>query len=439
MNLKQLLSAFSPQKAKQDEYKLRAKSKGLLSLQELDLLLSGTENSLKEILTENKNLKFTLDTKFNLDIPENSNELKLENKIIFDNANFHSLKLSKEDLEYLKNRFLEETKNDNFKILNVNHSQYPEDGVGYFVNLEVKNGQILADINFTDLNNSKLQDQFRAAKNGADFGFSIEICFDSYSVSKDGHVNLSEPYLTGLATTLIPSAPATLTNLASDKNEPKTVDPKTVDTKEILPNSKIKKDKKNKVKKMAMAEELEIEDCVQWNLGDGNQVGEIIAILRNGELEIDSSQELITASETDPIAIIQIFDLVNDDQELYREGDNFTAHPFSMLTEIVEPNTVNNFYNEKNEIKNQVNFDGQNAINLDKDSLKLEIQQLQTDLKADIETLSELKTEQQTLSDNIKDLNQIVALQNKTIETFQEKFLNFSKSISKPNKISALI
>lgn len=437
MNLKQLLSAFSPQKAKQDEYKLRAKAKGLLSFQDLDFLLSNNSQSLQEILAENKDLKFTLDTKFDLEIPEGQTEFKLENKVIFDNKNFHNLNLSQDDLEYLASRFLEETKEVKL-VLNVNHSQFPEDSIGYFENLEVKEGQILADICFTDLDNSKFQDQLRACKNGAEFGFSIEICFDSYSVSKKGEIKLSEPYLTGLATTLVPSAPATLTALASDKadtKDTKATDTKTADTKKILPTTKAKKPKKAK-KAMAMAEELEIEDCVQWNLGDGNQVGEIIAILRNGELEIDSSEELITASETDPIAIIQIFDLVNDDQELYREGDNFTAHPFSMLTEVVEPNTVNNYYNENNQPKNQVNFDGQIQNNLNEEGLKLEIQSIKTE---NLETINELKENQKIFAENVKDLSQIVEIQNQTIQNYQEKLSNFSKSLSKSNKISPLL
>lgn len=429
MNFKQLLSAFSPQKAKQDEYKLRAKAKGLLSFQDLDFLLSSGETSLKEILAENKDLKFTLDTKFNLEIPENQTEFKLENRVIFDNKNFHNLNLSQDDLEYVASRFLDETK-ESKKILNVNHSLFPEDAIGYFDNLKVEDGQILADIYFTDLDNSKFQDQLRACKNGAEFGFSIEICFDSYSVSKKGEIKLSEPYLDGLSTTLIPSAPATLGELSAkpetkskelDKGEDKTL----ANTEETT--AKTKKD-------LAMANEIKLKNYVKWNLGDGDQIGEVIAILRSGQVEVITSEDPITATEADPIAVIQIYNKLDDDKKIYTDGETFTAHPFSILEITDEPREGDEYiyYNEKQE-KKSVNFDGRVEKNSNKENLNLETQPNENE-----KSLSELKLDQEVSTESIKDLSEIVALQNKAIENLTTKLEAITKSLSKPNKISAL-
>jgi hypothetical protein len=430
MNLKQLLSAFSPQKAKQDEYKLRAKAKGLLSFQDLEFLLSNNSQSLQEILAENKDLKFTFDTKFNLEIPEGQTELKLENKIIFDNRNFHNLNLSQDDLEYLAKCFLEDTKEVKL-VCNVNHSQFPEDAIGYFESLKAENGQIIADMCFTELDNSKFQDQLRACKNGAEFGFSIEIGFDSYSVSKSGELKLSEPHLTGLATTLIPSAPATLSELSA---KPETKAKSLADSDNVKITDKPAEPIAQVKKELVMANEIKLKNYVKWNLGDGDQIGEVIAILRSGQVEVITSKTPIIATENDPIAIIQIYEKLDDDKKVYTDGEIFTAHPFSILEITDEPREGDEYiyYKEKQD-KKSVNFDGQTEKNSNKENLNLETQPNENE-----KSLSGLKIDQEVSTENIKDLSEIIVLQNKAIENLTTKLETITKSLSKTNKISAL-
>lgn len=216
MDLTQTLKKFlnkSPAVSQQHKYKQRAKQQGLLSILELSEVLSSDDDTLKteffEELQATKKLsipvEFTL-TAQDLQLASSSNKGQIKKKTkIYHNGNFHGIDLSKDDLQYAVDNFQQE-------VVNVNHSNYPEDAFGYFTNLSIgsDNESLSADLElFTD--HPAFAKQKYAMTQGAELGWSIEVTFGDVLLSfKDWSLQFKEPTITGLASTMIPSAPKTL-------------------------------------------------------------------------------------------------------------------------------------------------------------------------------------------------------------------------------------
>jgi hypothetical protein len=216
MDLTQTLKKFlnkSPAVSQQHKYKQRAKQQGLLSILELSEVLSSDDETLKteffEELQATKKLsipvEFTL-TAQDLQLASSSNKGQIKKSTkIYHNGNFHGIDLSKDDLQYAVDNFQQE-------VVNVNHSSYPEDAFGFFTNLSIgsDNQSLSADLElFTD--HPAFTKQKYAMTQGAELGWSIEVTFGDVLLSfKDWSFQFKEPMITGLASTMIPSAPKTL-------------------------------------------------------------------------------------------------------------------------------------------------------------------------------------------------------------------------------------
>ena len=92
----------------------------------------------------------------------------------------------------------------------------------------------------------------------------------------------------------------------------------------------------------AMPDALKIGDFVSWNSAGGRARGKIIKIERDGKINIPNSELIITGTEDDPAALIQV----------YRSGeptDIEVGHKFSTLTKINPIRDFNDF--NSNELK----------------------------------------------------------------------------------------
>jgi hypothetical protein len=219
---------FSPQKDQQDKYKARAKANGLMSILELsEALQSKDEEILNEVLSTQQ-LKLSVPCSVNFAISKlQSQEKKLviKDQIIFDNSNFHGIVFDSEELlatvQKLKGQEV---------TLNVNHSRNPEHFIGYFSNAKLNtDNQITADIEIDLLNPSFFAQKY-AIENGVELGFSIEVSFDW---DWDFVIKPTNAEIYGLATTMIPSAPATLTEV--DTNDLEQTNKTIMDTPILTP------------------------------------------------------------------------------------------------------------------------------------------------------------------------------------------------------------
>lgn len=242
LNLLKLLS--SPASRKQAGYKKDSKKKGLLSLEQI-LSKAQETNSLNEkefeaLLEEAKNqnnpelitnlfsnnqtkLCLTSAVKVDLGSTEADEDgfIILTNKTIYENGkNWHNLDLPEKDLSYMVEQFNEEPKDSENRVLNSNHSRYPEDSIGEFSNLSIDEEKVNATIKIDANHPSFASQKYVLSKGDVELGFSIELTFEDVLLSlKTWEVTYKDPKLVGLATTLIPSAPGTLTKLDTTDEE----------------------------------------------------------------------------------------------------------------------------------------------------------------------------------------------------------------------------
>ena len=90
----------------------------------------------------------------------------------------------------------------------------------------------------------------------------------------------------------------------------------------------------------AMPDALKIGDFVSWNSAGGRARGKIIKIERDGKINIPNSELIITGTEDDPAALIQV----------YRSGeptDIEVGHKFSTLTKINPIRDFNDFNSDE--------------------------------------------------------------------------------------------
>jgi hypothetical protein len=203
---------YSPAQAQQSKYKERAKQRGLLSILELSEVMTSEDKELKQSFFEELQAtkKLSIPTNFQLSnqdikLASNSNGQIKKSITIYHNDNFHGIDLSEENLQFAVN-------NQNQEIINVNHSSYPEDAFGYFTNLKIgdDNKSLTADLEL-DTNHPAFAKQRYAMTQGAELGWSIEVTFGDIILSfKDWSYKFKDPIITGLASTMIPSAPKTL-------------------------------------------------------------------------------------------------------------------------------------------------------------------------------------------------------------------------------------
>ena len=97
-----------------------------------------------------------------------------------------------------------------------------------------------------------------------------------------------------------------------------------------------------KTKKRAAPDALEVGDFVSWNASGGRARGKITRIVRDGQIDVPSSEFVINGTPEDPAALIQI----------YRDGeetDIYAGHRFSTLTKIDPIRSVTECYKRSGE------------------------------------------------------------------------------------------
>jgi HK97 family phage prohead protease len=81
--------------------------------------------------------------------------------------------------------------------------------------------------------------------------------------------------------------------------------------------------------------ELELGDFVEWDSSGGMARGTIEQIVTDGELDIPDSEFVITGTEDDPAALIQVWRPQEEDDEIYwAPSGTLVGHKFSTLTKI---------------------------------------------------------------------------------------------------------
>jgi HK97 family phage prohead protease len=81
----------------------------------------------------------------------------------------------------------------------------------------------------------------------------------------------------------------------------------------------------------AAADALEVGDFVSWNSSGGTARGEIIRIVRDGEINVPDSSFTITGTEDNPAALIRIW---REGPDGFAPTDTLVGHRFSTLTKI---------------------------------------------------------------------------------------------------------
>ena len=85
----------------------------------------------------------------------------------------------------------------------------------------------------------------------------------------------------------------------------------------------------------AEPDELEVGDFVEWDSSGGMARGTVELIERDGEIEVPNSDFVITGTEDDPAALIQVWSPDEEDGEIYWEpSGTLVGHKFSNLTKI---------------------------------------------------------------------------------------------------------
>ena len=291
--LKKVLHLESPAGKKQAGYKKEAKAQNLLSIQELAKKLEEGTLNITDLQSDDKFRVYGDSIKLDSTILSEADEkgfIHLENYIIFSEKNFHNLHILEEGYKFLlDNQQKMVADNPEFACVNPNHTgDYPEQSFGEFTVTEMNftDGVLKANIDL-DINHPAFATQKYALEQDSELqlGFSIEIgAIDGgFAYDKEDKAFLySKPVIVGLATTLIPSAPATLTNL--DTTDKTTVE-ETVDLAVAEPPES--------------AEEnlVEAGDTV---LNANNELHYIASIIRDTTFTYQD----IVCTESDPVALL---------------------------------------------------------------------------------------------------------------------------------------
>jgi hypothetical protein len=228
----------SPASRKQAWYKKQSKKQGLMSLeailnkaqeqgfvnsQDLETLMEQAKEAnnpeLIQNLFANHKTKLCLNVPVKVDLDAKMDKdgmIVLENKVIYENGkNWHGLDFSDSEMNDIAENFNSEDNESEAKVLNANHSRYPEDAIGEYTNLKVDEQKLIANKILIDANHPSFASQkYVLGKGGVELGFSVELSFEDVMISLvTWDLKFVDPRLKGLATTLIPSAPGTLTDL----------------------------------------------------------------------------------------------------------------------------------------------------------------------------------------------------------------------------------
>jgi hypothetical protein len=332
MNLNNIKEIFgiSPQKKAQDKYKETAKARGLMSYAQFESLLQSRDFATLSEVMSNSKLKLSIPCSVNFEVVNSTSHiLELKDKVIFDNKNFHYIHFANEEL--LKTVALLQGQEVD---LNVNHSQNPEHYIGSFTNARLNDqDQIVANISI-DLDNPSFDAQKYAIKQGGQLGFSIEVEFDW---DWDFIIQPINANITGLATTMIPSAPATLTDIDNSELLSGSTDP--TDTKSVKQNN-LSMDTTNTP---IIVDEVKTEGViVEESQVEKTQETETVKTeeATNQESEVQTQDNPVTATPEVKEETLSIPKTVNDSQyskleaNLAETNKNFDS-AINMLTNII--------------------------------------------------------------------------------------------------------
>jgi hypothetical protein len=224
----------SPAVRKQRAYKNLAKRRGLLSYNDIaDALKDGEEIRGQKISFES----VLIDSATILEANKTQDTLKLTDVVLFSPNNLNNHYIGSDELKKMVDEFNESAVDKAQDILNINHSQNIEDALGTYSNVKYDEdtNTIKGDLVVERFNNSKLQDMLAVLSESKDIqlGLSIEFTAEDYEVV-DGRWGFTETTLVGLALTLTPSAPQTLTNLNS-VDDTTAEDPTEAPTEDTVP------------------------------------------------------------------------------------------------------------------------------------------------------------------------------------------------------------
>ncbi len=201
----------------------KAQEQGFVNSQDLETLMEQAKEAnnpeLIQNLFANHKTKLCLNVPVKVDLDTKMDKdgmIVLENKVIYENGkNWHGLDFSDSEMNDIAENFNNEDNESEAKVLNANHSRYPEDAIGEYTNLKVDEQKLIANKILIDANHPSFASQkYVLGKGGVELGFSVELSFEDVMISLvTWEMKFVDPRLKGLATTLIPSAPGTLTDL----------------------------------------------------------------------------------------------------------------------------------------------------------------------------------------------------------------------------------
>lgn len=296
----------SPALKKQNAYKKEAKALGLLSAKNLINWLDVNEIEFDKISNQ-KGFKLSSTTSYltaeTLNEADENGILKLTDKILYSDKNFHNLKITNDGYDCLaQNRSGEVTMYPEYECLNVDHEQAPQFVIGTYeiTKCDKQNGQIIGNIEL-DINHPAFASQRYVLEKDPELslGLSIEIGGECSYNKLTKEIIYTNPSIQGLATTLIPSAPATLTNLNMPTNNLATIEP--IDESNIV----------------------EVYDTV---LTKDNELMRIVEIITDTSFTYKD----IICSDTDPVALL--YNPAYWDWE--NEGGNYDFANVSTLTKV---------------------------------------------------------------------------------------------------------
>jgi hypothetical protein len=212
-----ITEAENPAGRKQKNYRALAKKRGLMSLAEsVEAVKEGENLKGGKFIAETINV---VESKAFLESVAKKQTISLKNVVLFSPNNLNGHYIPTEDMKNMVDQFNAEGVDKTFDILNIDHSMLTQDALGSYSNLvfDEEYNQILGDVEISRFNNSKLGDMIAALDENPDMqlGLSIEFMADDYDY-EDGTFAFKETTLCGLALTLSPSAPQTLTTTKLD-------------------------------------------------------------------------------------------------------------------------------------------------------------------------------------------------------------------------------
>ena len=215
-------SSDNPVARSQGKYKKIAKKYGLLSFNAFKEAVKEGEKPDANLFTEG----LYFDSAILLEAAKKKEELVLKDIILFNPNNLNGHYVDPEEIKQWVTDFNQSIE-DGDNILNVSHSQNPEDAIGYCdaLRFDEDTNNLHGDVHYTRFNNSKFQDQLVAIeenKGNVQMGHSIEFSAEDWDWGERGFVFKQTKYK-GIATTLVPSAPQTLIDLDNTQNQGVTV------------------------------------------------------------------------------------------------------------------------------------------------------------------------------------------------------------------------